>query len=807
MAVEKNFDIPEGEELTLFEELPETPEQDTDVMVTPDGGAEITLEDKAMMEEAEAMGLFDEMEMSPDAMQHDANLVDFIDEKELNAIANELQDSFERDKQSRDEYDSIAEEGVDLLGFKAEESDEPFPGACASSHPVLSQAVVKFQAKAYKELFPTEGPVRTRIVGLQTQQKMEQANRVRHFMNYQTQIQMPEYGPELDRLLFYVALYGSAFKKTYWDTALQRPRTEYVKAQDFYIDYYASDLETAERFTHKYSMSMNQIKKFQMAGTFADVDVNESYLDETSAQEASDEILGVTKPYGDTDRVEILEMHVNLDLPGFEDPDGLKLPYIVHMTDEGKVLAIRRNWNADDFKKEKKLYFTHYYMIPGLGFYGYGYLHLIGGLTKTATSSMRQLVDAGTFANLPGGFKAHGLRVLAPDEPIAPGEWREVNSPAGDLGKSLQPLPFKEPSGTLFNLMQYVVNAAKEFADSTDNIVDQASNYGPVGTTMALLEQSSKLFSAVHKRLHNAQSKDLRILARLDFEYLPDLYPYEVAGGAQQVFKNDFNLKSIDVLPVSDPNMPTEAHRIAKINAIMQIAQQNPNAYNMEQIGMELFAAMGIDEPQRYLKQQQKPISADPVTENMAAMKGAPITPRPDQNHDAHIVAHASMLQNPAYKENVVMVQTLASHIQDHLAMKYRSEVAQMIGDPQIVQAMMSGQPLPPEVENQIALLTANASDSIMKLDEEKQKIMSGEKKDTSEQQIELQRQDLELRKARLALDAKKHSDEMSLEEAKVMINDENTDLERERKMAKDAMDMAKQGIKDAKIMIKREEL
>jgi len=804
MAVEKQIEVPEGENLSLFDEV-SGPEKDIDVMATPDGGAEVTLQDNAILEEAESMGLFDDMETNPSATQHDANLADFIDDNDLSSLANELQDSFEKDKQSRDEYDVIAEEGVDLLGFKSDDSDEPFAGAASASHPVLAQAVVKFQAKAYKELFPTEGPVRTRIVGFQTQQKMEQANRVRHFMNYQTQVQMPEYGPELDRLLFYVALYGSAFKKTYWDVNLQRPRTEYIKAQDFYVDYYASDLENAERFTHKYSMSMNEIKKFQMAGTFADVDVSESNIDETSAQEASDEILGVTKPYGETERVEILEMHVNLDLPGFEDPDGLKLPYVVHMTDEGKILAVRRNWNVEDIKKEKKMYFTHYYMIPGLGFYGYGYLHLIGGLTKTATSSMRQLIDAGTFANLPGGFKAHGLRVLAPDEPIAPGEWREVNSPAGDLGKSLQPLPFKEPSGTLYNLMQYVVNAAKEFADSTDNIVDQASNYGPVGTTMALLEQSSKLFSAVHKRLHNAQSKDLRILARLDFEYLPDLYPYEIAGGAQQVFKNDFNLKSIDVLPVSDPNMPTEAHRIAKINAIMQIAQQNPNAYNMEQIGMELFSAMGIEEPQRYLKKSMQPISADPVTENMASMKGAPLAPRQDQNHDAHIVAHAAMMQNPAYKENLPMIQTLAAHIQDHLAMKYKGEVIQMIQDPQLRQAVGSGQQLPPEIENQIALLTANASDSLLKLDEEKRKIMAGEKKDPQEEQVEIQKEDLELRKAKLALDAKKHQDEIALEEAKVIIDDENTDLERERKMTKDAMDMAKDGIRKASVMIKRE--
>jgi len=804
MAIEEIINNPEGENLTLFDEL--TPAEE-EVTVNEDGGAEVTLENQALMKEAEAMGLFDDMEENTIEASHDVNLAEIIDESDLSLMGSELQDSFERDKESRSEYDSIAEEGVDLLGFKSEDSDEPFPGAASSSHPVLAQAVVKFQAKAYKELFPTEGPIRTRIVGSQTPQKMEQANRVRHFMNYQTQIQMPEYGPELDRLLFYVSLYGSAFKKTYWDISLQRPRTEYIKAQDFYIDYFASDLETAERFTHRYSMSMNEIKKFQMAGTFRDVEVNESSISESDAEDASNEVLGITKPFGDTERVEILEMHVNLDLPGFEDPNGLKLPYIVHMTDDGVVLAIRRNWDEDDVKKEKKLYFTHYYMIPGLGFYGYGYIHLIGGLTKTATSSMRQLIDAGTFANLPGGFKAHGLRVLAPDEPIAPGEWREVNSPAGDLGKSLQPLPFKEPSGTLYNLMQYVVNAAKEFADSSDNIVENASNYGPVGTTMALLEQSSKLFSAVHKRLHNAQSKDLRILARLDHEYLPDMYPYEVAGGAQQVFREDFNLKSIDVIPVSDPNMPTEAHRIAKVNAVMQIAQQNPAAYNMEAIGMELFTAMGIEEPQRYLKQKQQPISADPVSENMAAMKGAPLQPRPDQNLDAHIVAHASLMNNPAYKENAPMTQTLASHIQDHLAMKYRNSVIQMVQDPQLQQAIMAGQPLPPEMENQIALITANASDSIMKLDEEKAKILAGEKKSVAEQQVEIQQADLELRKAKLALDAKIHSDEMGLEEAKVMINDENTDLERQRKEAKDAMDLAKDGIQKAKVTIRRESM
>jgi len=331
MAIEEVLNNPTGEEIETVRDL--TPAEE-EVIVNEEGGAEVTLEDKPLMEEAKAMGLFDDEDLPMDVQAHDANLAEILEDSDLRLIGRELQDSFERDKDSREEYDAIAEEGVDLLGFKSEDSDEPFPGAASASHPVLAQAVVKFQAKAYKELFPTEGPIRTRIVGSQTPQKMEQANRVRHFMNYQTQIQMPEYGPELDRLLFYVSLYGSAFKKTYWDISLQRPRTEYIKTQDFYIDYYASDLETAERFTHKYSMSMNEIKKFQMNGTFRDIDVQESSPSESNAEDASNEVLGITKPFGETERVEILEMHVNLDLPGFEDPNGLKLPYIVHMTDE-----------------------------------------------------------------------------------------------------------------------------------------------------------------------------------------------------------------------------------------------------------------------------------------------------------------------------------------------------------------------------------------------------------------------------------------------------------------------------------------
>ena len=782
MAIEKRIEL---EEDAISADIPTSDE----ITAMEDGGAEVTLTNQTEIDEADAMGLLQDDPMMD--TEHDANLADVMEESDIQAVSQELLEGFDRDKQSREEYDEIAEDGINLLGLQYDDSAGSFPGSSGVTHPVLAQAVVKFQAKAYKELFPTEGPVRTRIMGTQTQEKLDQSNRVRQFLNWQTQTQMPEYGPELDKMLFHVALYGTSFKKTYFNPALQRPITEFIKAQDFYVDYYASDLETAERYTHKYLISKNEIKKMQLAGVFRDMDVDVDYtIEQTSADELSDETVGSSKPGENDDYANILEMHVNIDLPGFEDQDGIKLPYIVHMTEDGDVLAIRRNYDAEDMMRKKKMYFTHYTMIPGLGFYGYGYIHLIGGLTKTATSSMRQLIDAGTFANLPGGFKAHGLRVLAPDEPIAPGEFREVNAPAGDLGKSLQILPFKEPSSTLFNLMDYASKLASQFADSTDNVVENATNYGPVGTTMALLEQSSKLFSAVHKRLHAAQTKDLRILTRLDYEYLPDLYPYEVAGGAQQVFKKDFNLKSIDVIPVSDPNMPTEAHRIAKINAIMSIAQQNPAAYNMEQIGMELFSAMGVDEPQRYLKQQQQPISADPISENMAALKGAPLQAKPEQNHDAHIIAHGTFMQNPSYESPAVQ-QLLISHMQDHLAMKYQQQMAQMVQDPRAQQMIMSGQQLPPEMENQIALMAADASDKVLQLDEEKTKIMNGEKKDSSQEQLEIQKQDLALRAKKLMDEMKMHQDKMDLQESKIMIDDENKDEDRKLKEAQMAMDSA----------------
>lgn len=753
-----------------IEGLPEVTEPVDELEVVIDDGEEEVLEVEVMEE------------------GFDSNLAEIIaddpelGEEALQTLADELIQLYEADEDSRSDWDHIASQAVDTLGFTIEELDEPFPGACGASHPLLAQAVVKFQAKAFRELFPTGGPARTRIMGIQTTDREQQAKRVREFMNYQTTMQMTEYGPELDRLLFYTALYGSGFKKTYYDAALSRPTSRFIKAQDFIIDYYATDLQTAERYTHVMRLTPNEVKRHELAGMYRQVEEVQPETPELSeADDKHDAIHGRSQPSRDNEPYTLLEMHVNADVPGFEHPEGLQLPYIITIDKTtSRILAIRRNWKEGDDRYTKRVWFTHYCFVPGLGFYGYGYLHLIGGLSRTATSTLRQLVDAGTFANMPAGFKSHGLRVLAPDEPLSPGEWREVNAPAGDLARSLVPAPYKEPSPTLMKLMEFMVSTAKEFADTTDQVVSDSSNYGPVGTTLALLEQSAKLFSAIHTRMHSAQALDLKLLAQLNHEFLPTEYPYDVVGASRQVFKEDFDLNSVDVIPVSDPNMPTEAHRVAKLNAIMQVASQDPAAHNMNAIRLDLYTAMGVDSPERYMAQKAEPFNGDPISENAAAMRGMPITQKLEENHDAHIEAHSMILNNPAYADIPGLRQNMTAHIQAHLADKYRIEMVQMIGDPQIAELVLSGQQLPPDLQAQISVLAAEASDSVLQLDEAKAKAMAGELEDPV---IELQRTEQALRKDKQDKDHEIKKEANQLREAEIMIDDLNTDLDREAKV------------------------
>lgn len=756
-----------------------------------DGGSvplEVTVEqDDAGLDENNyyVEGEEDEFEYVDDTVEipHDVNIAEYMDESELMKLGRDLGEDFDEDEESRAEWMDIAKDGIDLLGFKIEEKTEPFDGACGVTHPLLAQSVVKFQAKAYKELFPAGGPVKTKIMGDPDPQKEQQATRVRNHMNYQTTIEMPEYGPETDRMLFYVGMYGSGYKKNYFDPGEDRIVTEFVKGTDFIINYYATSLQQAERYTHRMYLSGNTILKRQINGMYRRIEIeDEGQVDITEAKEAEDELYGMSQPINVGDVYTVLEMHVNLNLPGYEHPEGLALPYIVTMIKEtDTILSIRRNWSEDDPKMKKIIWFTPHDLIPGLGFYGYGYLHLIGGLAKTATSSLRQLIDAGSFANLPAGYKAHGLRVLAPDEPIRPGEWREINAPAGDLDKALKPLPYHEPSATLFNLMQFMVEAGKEFADATDQIVSEASNYGPVGTTMALMENSARLYSAIHKRLHAAQGKELRHIAWLNSQYLPEEYPYLTSAGTEKIFRADYDLSTIDIIPVSDPNMPTESHRIARLNAIMSIAAQAPQEHNMAAIRTDMYAAMGVEKPERYLAQSQQPFSGDPISENAKAMMGSGLKADLQQNHDAHIKVHSDILNNPAYGENPALRASMTAHVQEHLAMKYTAEMLQLIGDPQVAQAVMAGQPLPPEAESVVAIAAANASDSLLSLDIAKEKALAGE---TTDPIIAVQEREIALREADQTHKHMIEAEKLALEKRKVQIDDENTDLDRKAKMA-----------------------
>jgi hypothetical protein len=724
------------------------------------------------------IGEDEDYEEAAEAESFDSNLAEYIEEDELRELGSNLVEKYEEDLESREEWEDIVKDGIKLLGFKIEDLEEPFPGSCGVTHPLLAQSVVKFQAKAFKELFPAGGPVRTKIMGKSTPEKEAQAKRVKDYLNYQTTVDMPEYGPETDRMLFYVGLFGSGFKKSWYDATLGRVTNEFVKGEDFVIDYYATSLANAERYTHRMLVSGNKILARQLNGQYIRNELEPGGAQEDSIKEDEDAIVGQSAPGIERDDMyTILEMHTNLDLEGYEHEEGLMLPYIVNVIQEtGQVLSIHRNWDDGDINYTKKVWFINYEMIPGLGMYGYGYIHLIGGLSKTATSTLRQLIDAGTFATLPAGFKAHGLRVLAPDEPLAPGEWREVNAPAGDLSKSLIPLPYREPSPTLMSLLSFVVEAGKEFADATDKLVDEASNYGPVGTTMALMENSTRLYSAIHKRLHASQALELKLIARLNSEYLPEQYPYDTSAGEEAIFKTDFDPKTIDVIPVSDPNMPTETHRIARINAIMSIAQQDPAAHNMNAIRQDLFAAMGVEDPERYMAQSRPPFTGDPITENAKAMTSAPLSVSQTQNHDAHIKVHSDVLNNPAYSGNPVLKQLMVAHVQEHLAMKYTMEMLQLIGDPQMHQAVMAGQPLPPEMEVQISMAAANVSDALLDLDIAKEQALQGESTDPI---MQMQEREMALREAQETREAQNKAEKLRLDEMEILIDDENTDLDR----------------------------
>lgn len=649
-------------------------EVDVPELNTFDGGVEI-------IEQPDGSVILREpMDEGVGDVPHTANLAEYMSEKELQRISTELRASYQDDLMSRKEWEEVYTNGLNLLGVKNEERTEPFEGASGVTHPLISESVTQFQAQAYKEMLPSGGPVKTQILGAVTKEREEQAQRVKEFMNYQTTEVMEEYDPDMDQLLFYLPLSGSAFKKVYFDESLQRAVSKFIPAQDLVVPYSATDLLTSPRVTHVLRMDENDLRKMQVAGFYRDIDLMpDGNENRDQVREKVDDLQGTTPSTQDTTFV-LLEMHVALDLEDFPDmsptgePTGIKLPYIVTIDEtSGEILSIRRNFDEGAELARKKQYFVHYKFLPGLGFYGFGLIHMIGNLGRASTSILRQLIDAGTLSNLPGGFKAKGLRLRDSDSPIQPGEWRDIDVPGGDLRNSLMPLPYKEPSATLAQLLGALVEAGRRFISLADEHVNGMNQEAPVGTTVALLERGMKVMSAIHKRLHYAQRQEFKILARIFAESLPQEYPYEVAGGDRNIKASDFDGR-IDVIPVSDPNIFSMSQRIALAQTQLQLAQSNPDIHNLHAAYRRMYQALEVQNIDEVLPPPPRPQPVDAVVENGKALAGSLLQAFEGQNHDAHIEIHLMALQLPLVQASPPVMGVLYSHIMEHVSLLAREQ-------------------------------------------------------------------------------------------------------------------------------------
>ena len=605
------------------------------------------------------------------------NLAEEMDMGDLGAVANDLLSEYDSNKASRQDWEDAYSKGLEMLGFNYEERSEPFRGATGVTHPLLAEAATQFQAQAFNEMLPPSGPVRTAVVGSITRDKEAQARRVKEFMNYYITDVMEEYTPEFDQMLFYLPLAGSTFKKVYFDEALNRVVSSFVPAENLVVPYNTSSLETCPCITNVISMPLNQLRKLQVSGFYRDVPVSAMQQDQNEIVEEIDKIQGQQPSNIDYDTT-ILEFHAELDLPGFEDKSedgeetGIKLPYIVTVAeDTGQVLSIRRNYAEDDENKKKIQYFVHYKFLPGLGFYGLGLIHTIGGLSRTATAALRQLIDAGTLSNLPAGFKARGLRIAEDSEPLQPGEFRDVDAPGGAIRESLMALPFKGPDTTLFQLLGFVVEAGRRFATITDLKVGDGNQQAAVGTTVALLEQGSRVMSAVHKRLHYAMRQEFKLMARVMHESLPQEYPFSVEGGDETVMASDFDDR-VDVIPVSNPNVFSQAQRIALAQSQLQLATQAPQIHNMHEAFRRMYDALGVKDIDKILNvdSSNDPVPKDPAQENIDVLDNIRLKAFDGQNHDAHIMSHLLFSASPIAAQNPVVLTALQKHVTEHVKIK-----------------------------------------------------------------------------------------------------------------------------------------
>jgi len=715
---------------------------------------QLTVENIEMTEDGGALvNPIDEQE----EVEFDSNLAEYIDEKDLQDISSDLIGEYKEDSSSREEWYDAYAKGLKLLGFKYEDRSQPFQGASGVTHPLLSETVTQFQAQAYKELLPANGPVRVQMIGKSDPQKEQQAQRVQEFMNYQVMHVMEDFDPDLDQMLFYLPLSGSSFKKVYYDSTMGRAVSKFIPSEELIVPYTATDLGTAERITHVLKRTENDIRKLQVTGFYRDVDLEEYEDSKTSSIQTEINRLDGVKETGSykNDSYTLLEMHVDLDVPGFEDPDGIKLPYIVTIDEgSGNILSVYRNYDEQDPLKKKKKYFVHYKFLPGLGFYGYGLIHMLGGLSRTATAALRQLLDAGTLANLPAGFKARGLRIADDDSPIQPGEFRDVDAPSGDLRAGLMPLPYKGADQTLFQLLGFVVQAGQRFASIADQkIGDSVAANAPVGTTMALIERGSRVMSAIHKRLHYAQKTEFNLLAKVFKEFLPQRYPYDVGSGAVPSVKStDFD-ERVDIMPVSDPNIFSMSQRVTLAQTQLQMAQSDPQSHNIYEAYKRMYQSLGVKDIDAILPPPATPKPKDPALENSDSLLGKKLIAFRNQEHQAHIDAHRTFLSSMLVRNNPQATVLLQAHVMEHVSLLARQMVEAENQEQIQAEAAKFGGQLPPELQAQFQeemerQISLKATEFIEEMFIEEQQAMAGQGQDPlvglKEQELQLKAQDIQ---------------------------------------------------------------
>ena len=705
---------------------------------------------------------------------HDSNLAEFLEDAQLEELASELIENFTTDRQSRGDWAKSYVKGLDLLGMKIEERQQPWSGASGVFHPVLTESIVRFQAQAMGEIFPASGPVRTKIMGKQTTEKNDQANRVENEMNYMLTEEMTEYRDETEQMLFKLPLAGSAFKKVYFDPLLERPCAMFVPAEDFVVSYGATDLMTCARYTHVMKKSSNEIAKLMVNGFYKDIDLPDPEPDMSDIQEKYDELDGESAVIEDDDRHTLLEIHADLELPEpFDDADNIARPYVVTIDKSSKmILSIRRNYYEDDEKKKKIQYFVHYKYLPGLGFYGTGLIHLIGGLAKSATSILRQLIDAGTLSNLPAGLKARGLRIKGDDSPLMPGEFRDVDVPGGAIRDAITFIPYKEPSSVLYQLLQNIVDEGRRIGSVADIQVGDINAQAPVGTTLALMERSMKVMSGVQSRLHAALKKELRIIASIIHDYMPAQYSYEIEGDFSRT--KDFD-KRIDVIPVSDPNAATMSQRIMQYQSALQLAQQAPQLYDMGKLHRQMLEVLGIGDAKDIVKLKEDIKPSDPVSENMAMLKQEPVKAFKYQDHESHIAVHMAAANDPKLKEIVgqspfagAIQAALSAHITEHVAFQYRKEIEQRLGVPMPNEE----KPLPQDAEEELSRLTAQAAQKLLTANQAEMSEMEAKKKQ-EDPLTQIQQRELAIKEKELQHKIEMDKMKLELEAAKTKINKE----------------------------------